>query len=81
MIEIFLLLLNQQRSDILLAIRLRKAKRTEKFRLMSSGCPCCLRRMIGNTHMLSDEELQLEKSKLDETIADLISDVKIDQIL
>lgn len=73
--------MDQQRSDILLAIKLRKAKRIEKFRLMSGGCPCCIRRMISNTYMLSDDQLQLEKSKLDETIWDLLSHIKIDQIL
>ena len=73
--------MDQQRSDILLAIKLRKAKATEKFRLMSGGCPCCIRRMISNTYMLSDNDLQLRKSELDETIGDLLSHIKIDQIL
>lgn len=81
MIDFFLLLLNQQRSDILFAIKLRKSERAEKHRLICSKCPCCVQRMIRNTYMLGDQDLILEITKIDQTIEDITSEINLDQIL
>jgi len=76
-----MLILNQWRSEIQWIIKLRNAPSVEKVEMIITKCPCCVRRIISNSFMLSDEELGQQLQYCNEGIEYLCTEVDINPIL
>lgn len=69
------------RAEVIWIIRLRKADRDSKKKMISEMCPCCTKRMIRKSYMFSDDELQRELALFDEHIDHLFTEVDINSVL